>query len=58
MATFHWSEEHVSEVINGAQGWVYYSWAVLNRATVFGTGLEMSSPGYIAKERERLKSIK
>lgn len=58
MATFHWSEEHVCEEISGAVGWAYYSWAIQNRAVMFGSSLEMSSTGYVGAEVKRLKALK
>lgn len=54
MATFGWSEEHVSETIPGAQGWAYYAWSILNRATVFGSMMEMAGDGYIKQEKKRI----
>lgn len=59
MASFpQFSEEYVCEEMPGAQGWAYYSWAVQNRAVMFGSSLEMASTGYVGAEIKRLKNLK
>ncbi len=56
MQTFGWSEQHVCEEITGAQGWAYYTWAVENRAILFGSEIQRASLGYVAQEIKRLKN--
>lgn len=57
MATFGWSADYVRKGIPGAQGWVYYNWAVQNEATVWGTGREQKSDGYVRQETKRILEI-
>lgn len=45
--------EYVRKRLPGAQGWVYYYWALENEASVFGTGLERKSDGYVKQEMKR-----
>lgn len=54
MSTFHWTEDYACEEISGAKGWVFYNFALENRATMFGALVERVGDGYIAKERKRL----
>lgn len=55
MSTFHWSEAYTCEELSGSQGWAYYSWAIENRATVWGSNIERVGKGYVGQEVQRLK---
>lgn len=51
MATFpQYTLEHWRSGVTGAEGWVWYSWALEHRATVWGTGVKYASPGYVRQE--------
>ena len=54
MATYGWSPERVRKM-NGAQGWVYFSWAVKNEVGAFGPLYEQTGDGYIKQEANRIK---
>lgn len=58
MKSYGWSETYVSEELTGAQGWVFFNWAVENESSVWGSSIERKGDGYIAQERNRLCQIK
>lgn len=55
METYGGTEEYWLNEVDGAKSWVWYYRAILNRASVWGTGLKIQGLGYIGIERERLK---
>jgi hypothetical protein len=58
MKCYGWSAEHIQYDITGAQGWVYYYWALENEASVWGTGLVNKSPGYLKQEWQKILESK
>ena len=54
MATFKMTEEHVTEELTGAQGWMLYVWAVENEARMWGGSLRRTSPGYVKQEMQSI----
>lgn len=58
MKTFGWSKQYCLDELDGAEGNVWFNWAVSNEASVWGTGLKIDGLGYIGKERERIKQLK
>lgn len=58
MRTYGWSLRHVRFEMTGAQGWVWYNWALENEVTAMGPSYKRTTVGYIGQEREKLlKSI-
>ena len=54
MSTYHWSEDYVLDELDGAKGWVWFNWAIMSRASMFGTGMVIKGDGYVAQERKIL----
>ena len=54
MKSYGWSEDYVLNELDGAKGWVFYHWATINEASVWGTGLKIKGDGYIQQEKKRL----
>lgn len=54
MRSYQWKPDFVRYEITGAEGWVYYNWALENESSVWGSGLEKKSPGYLKQEINRL----
>lgn len=57
MRTYGWSFDHVRKGMTGAQGWVWYSWALENEATAFGNCYKRTTDGYIRQETKRLMEM-
>lgn len=55
MKTFGWSKDYCLDELDGAEGNVWYYWATMNEASVWGTGISIEGLGYVGQERERLK---
>lgn len=53
MATFGWSADYVRMGINGAQGWVYYSWAMEAEANAWGPTRERLTDGYVRQQTKK-----
>ena len=59
MRAYGWSPDYVRKGITGAQGWVWYNWALENEASVWGVWLERTTPGYVKQEyQKRLKALR
>lgn len=54
MSFYGWTADYVLDGITGAEGWVYYNWALENEAQIFGIKRERSSDGYVKQEWKRL----
>ncbi len=53
MRTYGWSLRHVRLEMTGAQGWVWYNWALENEATAMGPAYKRTTDGYIRQERDK-----
>lgn len=53
MRSYGWKPDFVRKGITGAQGWVYYNWALENEANVWGAGVRVKGAGYVKQETER-----
>ena len=56
MRTFGWTPDFVRKGITGAEGWIYYNWAMENEASIWGSGLDRRTPGYVKQEFEQLRA--
>ena len=54
MKAYGWSEKRVAEKLDGAQGWVWFNWALENEASVWGSGIERKGDGYVKQETKRI----
>ena len=54
MEHWGWSEDYVRKKLVGAQGWVYYNWALENQNNLLGGGPVRKTPGYLAQERIKI----
>lgn len=54
MATYKWTPDFIDWELDGAQGWAYANWAVENENSVWGSGVERKSPGYVKQEFNKL----
>jgi len=57
MKTFHWSYQHVRLELPGAQGWVWYAWAMQSEQGGFGPAYKAISDGYVRQEVKRLMAM-
>lgn len=58
MKTFGWSREFCMDELDGAEGWAWYYWAVINEAQVWGYGKGIKGNSYLAQERQRILAEK
>ena len=57
MRTYGWTLKHVRTEITGAQGWVWYNWALENEMTAMGPMVKRVTDGYISQERKNLMNL-
>lgn len=50
MSTFGWTQDYVRKRLPGAQGWVYFNWALENEQTVLGPRWRRTGPGPVRQE--------
>jgi len=56
MKTYGWTPDFVRKGITGAQGWVYYNWAMENEQVGFGPLVERTGDGYVAQQKKQILS--
>lgn len=54
MKVFGWTPDFISYEITGAEGWVYYNWAIEHEMTAFGPIFKATTAGYVKQEFEAL----
>ena len=51
MEAYHsMTPDYIRWELNGAEGWAYYNWARQNKASVWGTGERLTTPGYMRQQ--------
>lgn len=56
MKTYGWTEDYCLDVCDGAKGWTWFNFALMNEASVWGTGLKIVGDGYQQQEVKKLKA--
>jgi hypothetical protein len=54
MKAYGWTADYIRFDLIGAQGWVYYNWALENEASVWGSSIRPASAGYVKQEWNKL----
>lgn len=56
MATYGWTLDYVKFGMTGAQGWVWYNWAVESLIYAFGPVYKRTTEGYVKQEMKRIRA--
>lgn len=57
MKTFGWSFHHVKFELTGAQGWVWYNFALEDTISAWGPVYKRVGDGYVRQETRRLVKV-
>ena len=57
MKAYGWSEKRVAEKLDGAQGWVWYNFALEDTISAWGPVYKRVGDGYVRQETRRLVKV-